>query len=381
VLEELVLQQAAAALGWSTTIESQPPLYRMTHVVGAGHSAEAWIQRYDYLGDAQAALEQERLGLVAAGWDVDTLPFFGHDAYRASRSLQPDSLIVSQNERQFGFGALFSTVGAYAFDEGAQNLAPDPETVAQAIYEAGLDYGLFGPRYPRAFLPLVLRAYTTHPAGPTSTPSPTATLFASPSATPTLTQAPTATEMRTPSPTVTEGPPPSPTASPTVTTMATPSPTALYEQVVLNPSFESDEGWTLQGGLAPGYSVSRAHKGLRSMRLGIVAPYSGGVYSSVRQEVAIPPGASEAQLSFYYFPVSSPVDSDYMYLSLRRMPDGEELDRVTWMEREQAWNLWTYDLSAYAAQTVQLWIGVYNDGQGVTAVYLDDVELWVAAEH
>ena len=116
------------------------------------------------------------------------------------------------------------------------------------------------------------------------------------------------------------------------------------------------------------------------MRLGIVAPYSGGVWSSVRQQVTIPQDASEAQLSFYYFPVSSPVDSDYMYFILRKVPDGEELARVVWMEREQAWNLWTYGLSAYAGQTLQLWIGVYNDGQGITTVHLDDVELWVATD-
>jgi len=161
----------------------------------------------------------------------------------------------------------------------------------------------------------------------------------------------------------------------------TPLPTPLYQQLVVNPSFETDEGWTLQGGFAPGYSVSRAHKGLRSMRLGIVAPYSGGVWSSVRQEVAIPEDVSEAQLSFYYFPVSSPVDSDYMYFILRRARDGEELEKVIWMEREQAWNLRTLDLLAYAGQAVQLWIGVYNDGQGITTVYVDDVELWVAADN
>jgi len=375
VLEEQVLQRAAAALGWSATVESQPPVYRMSHVVAAGHLAEARIQRYDYLGEAEAALQQERLGLAAAGWDVDTLQFNGWEAYRASRSVQPDLPMLPVNERRFGFSTLFWVLSAYAFDESSQTPAPDPQTVAQAVYEAGLEYGVFGPRYPRVFLPLVMRAYVTWPAGttPTASASPTATL--SPSATGTLTPTPTATA----SPTVTEGPPSSPTASPTTTVAVTSSPTMLYEQVIGNPSFESDEGWTLQGGLAPGYSVSRAHKGLRSMRLGIVAPYSGGVWSSVRQQVAIPQDAGEAQLSFFHFPVSSPVDSDYMYFVLRQVPDGEELARVVWMEREQAWNLWTYSLSAYAGQTVQLWIGVYNDGQGITTVYLDDVELWVAA--
>jgi hypothetical protein len=376
VLEEMVLQQAGAALGWSATVDSQPPVYKITHVAAAGHLAEARIQRSEYLGEAEDALQQERLGLAAAGWDVHTLHFNGCEAYRASRSVQPDLPMLPAQERRFGFGTLFWVVSAYAFDESSQAPAPDPPTVAQAVYEAGLECGLFGPRYPWVFLPLVMRAYAAWPAGPTATAlaSPTTTL--SPSATGTLTLTPTATA----SPTVTEGPPSSPTASPTTTVNVTPSPTTLFEQVIANPSFESDGEWTLQGGLAPGYSVSRAHKGLRSMRLGIVAPYSGGVWSSVRQQVIIPQDASEAQLSFFYFPVSSPVDSDYMYFILRRVPDGEELARVVWMEREQVWNLWTYDLSIYAGQAVQLWIGVYNDGQGITTVHLDDVELWAATD-
>jgi len=394
-LEQLLLQQAAAAMGWSATIDSQPPLYKLTYVIAPGHSVEAQIRRYERLGDAETALEQERLGLVASGWDVDALSFFGNVAYRASRSLQSGFPVAPQHQRRFGFAALFWSVGAYAYDEGSQNLAPDPQDIAEAMYQAGLNLGLFGPRYPRAFLPLMMRAYTAA-AGPTPSASVSPTVTATPSPTATLPVSPTATEFQTatitpsatatltpipsatPSPTVTEGPPPSPTLTATATTVVTPSPTPLYEQLIVNPSFENDEGWTLQGGFAPGYSVSRAHKGLRSMRLGIAAPYSGDVWSSVVQEVSIPEAVSEAQLSFYYFPVSSPVDSDYMYFTLERPTDHQELERAVWMERKQAWNLWTYDLSAYAGQAVDVRIGVYNDGQGITTVYLDDVELWVA---
>ena len=385
-LEQLVLQQAATALGWSATVESQPPLYKVSYVVSAGHSAETWIQRYERAGDAQAALQQERLGLLAAGWDVETLPFFEYEAYRASRSLQPQSPTPPHHERRFGFGALFWVVGACAFDESPQDLAPDPESVAQAVYQAGVDYGLFGPRYPRAFLPLVMRAFSTQPVGPTPTAPmpPTATATPSPTATPIVSATETGihTPTRTPSATatltLTPSRTPSPTVSPTATAIVTPSPTPLYEQLLVNPSFETDEGWIAQGRVPPSPSVSRAHKGLRSMRLGVVAPYSGDVYSSVRQEVTVPQSVSEAQLSFYYFPVSSPVDSDYMYLVLRRARDGKELERVVWMEREQVWNVRTFDLLPYAGQTVELWIGVYNDGQGITTVYLDDAELWVA---
>ncbi|UCC77033.1 MAG: hypothetical protein JSW37_01350 [Anaerolineales bacterium] len=211
----------------------------------------------------------------------------------------------------------------------------------------------------RAYLPVILRS---EPPPPTPTPTATRTATVPPS--------PTATASATPSAS------PSPTTTGTVTPPATP----YYRQLVVNHSFENNEAWVLQGGYLPGYSVSRARSGLRSMRLGIVAQYPSRVWSSVCQEVDIPAAVSEAQLSFYYFPVSWPVDNDHLYFILATSCDlstSMELERVVWMERSQDWNVQIADLLPYAGQRVALRVGVYNDGQGVTAVYLDDVELWV----
>jgi hypothetical protein len=51
------------------------------------------------------------------------------------------------------------------------------------------------------------------------------------------------------------------------------------------------------------------------------------------------------------------------------------------MQWEQAWHLYTVDLLSrlqpYAGQRIRLRVGVYNNGDGMTAVYVDDVELWV----
>jgi len=145
----------------------------------------------------------------------------------------------------------------------------------------------------------------------------------------------------------------------------------------VNPSFESNDAWELLGGYAPGYSWSRAHSGSRSMRLGLLSPYPAAVFSSVRQEVDIPSNASEARLSFYYFPVSWPEDNDYLYLVLDRASDGTRLLREKFINRSQTWNPMDFDLREYVGERVKLQIGVYNDGHGVTGVFLDDVELWV----
>jgi len=170
------------------------------------------------------------------------------------------------------------------------------------------------------------------------------------------------------------------TPSPTATLAASPTPTRTlhYTQLLANTSFETDEAWDRLGGFLPDYSWSRARNGLRSMRLGILAPYPHAVYSSVQQTVDLPAGATEAVLSLYYFPVSSSEDSDFMYVVIDRVSDGVRLRTYKRMDRQQAWNVWPLDLREFAGQSVSLQIGVFNDGQGVTAVYLDDVEVWVA---
>lgn len=388
-IELAVLEDAADALGWPLTVIVQPPLHKIQYVESAGHRSEAWMWRYDSADDARDALVQQRAGLLAEGWNVEARLFHGFDAYRADRSLNPGSPTLPMNERRFDFQGSVWIIGAYAFDATTTYIAPDPETVAEAVYHAGRSHGLFPESVPSAFLPLILRA--SGPAYPsptptltgaatrTLTPSPTATGSSVPSPTPSPTVTGGATPSPSPSPTATRSVTPSPSPSPTTTGSVTPSPTPQHQQLVVNPSFETDEAWERLGGYLPAYSWSRAHTGSRSMCLGIAAPYPGQVWSSVRQDVEIPSEVTEAQLSFYYFPVSWPQDDDYIYFVLLRASDGTELQRISWVDSHQAWNERTFDLLEHAGQRVTLWIGVYNDGQGVTSVYVDDVELWVAS--
>jgi hypothetical protein len=237
-------------------------------------------------------------------------------------------------------------------------------------------------------IPLTVSAGSVVIGGQTATPSPTLQPGAHraylpvilrqpfiPGPTPAGSETPSATPVPTTTGTVT------PSLTPSATPSETPSPGPYYQQLVVNPSFETDEAWEILRTVYPaGYSVSRARKGLRSMRLGIIGPYPQPVYSSVQQTVEIPAAAEEALLSFYYFPVSSSVDADYLYLVLYRASDNVRLRTVRWMDRYQSWNLQSLDLLQYAGERIRLQIGLYNDGQGVTTVYLDDVELWIRAE-
>ncbi len=82
-------------------------------------------------------------------------------------------------------------------------------------------------------------------------------------------------------------------------------------------------------------------------------------------------------LSLYFYPVSTQVDTDDMYVVVYRADDGQTLRSYRWMDWHEAWNLHTIDLLEFAGQRIRLQIGAYNDGSGATAVYVDDVELWV----
>jgi hypothetical protein len=151
-------------------------------------------------------------------------------------------------------------------------------------------------------------------------------------------------------------------------------------QLLLNPSFEADAAWVPEGGSPPVYTMIRAYDGLRSMRLGIILTQLR-VWSSIWQEVDLPGQIREARLLLHYFPVGWPEHTDDIYLYVTRASDGTTLFSERWMQWEQTWHSYTVDLlpqlQPYAGQRIRLRIGVYNDGDGTTAVYVDDVELWV----
>jgi len=114
------------------------------------------------------------------------------------------------------------------------------------------------------------------------------------------------------------------------------------------------------------------------MRLGIASGNNVYSYSSVQQTVEIPSGATRAMLSIYYFPVMAWPDADLIYFCVLRASDNSTLDCTFWQDLKQAWNLRTFDLLSYAGQRIKVHFGVRNDGLGgISAVYLDDVELRV----
>lgn len=168
--------------------------------------------------------------------------------------------------------------------------------------------------------------------------------------------------------------------TPTWTPTPTRTPSGVQRQLIVNYSFENNQAWELVGGYRPDYSSSRARSGSRSMRLGIVSGDNVFSYSSTRQTVDIPAGVTHAALSFHYFPLMRWDYGDLLYFCVLRAADDRVLYCDYWVETNQAWNSRGYDLVGYAGQRIKVHFGVKNDGLGgVSAAYLDDVELWVAS--
>jgi hypothetical protein len=174
------------------------------------------------------------------------------------------------------------------------------------------------------------------------------------------------------------------------------APTGCVE-VVANGGFETTSDWYLPATAYPArYSTAQARNGSRSMQVGIVDPAQDKyAYSSAQQVVTIPAGVVSASLRFWLYTVSDetvlqtspPASSapqallaeDSQYVKLYN--ESGVLVRTFWSGRldDRAWVQYgSYDLSTYAGQTMRLYFGVVNDGDGApTGMYVDEATLVV----
>ena len=169
-------------------------------------------------------------------------------------------------------------------------------------------------------------------------------------------------------------------------------------QVIVNSGFETSEAWGIPvTEYTAGYSTFLMRSGVRSMRMGIVAPADNRYsYSDAYQYVQIPADATQAMLSAYLYTMSgeapdlplAPPPAPGMVLSAARLAgdvkyllvlDADEtiIGAPIWERTNHGqWYEYRVDLLAYAGQTIRLQFGVYNDGvNGITSMYMDDVTL------
>lgn len=234
--------------------------------------------------------------------------------------------------------------------------------------------------------------------GPTPTPTNTATATETRTPTPTRTSTPT----RTVTPTATNTPTSTNTPTPTDTHTPTPTATPLCgPNLLVNSGFELSTGWDRLNPdnpvLQPDYTTARKHSGSRSMLAGITTAGSFvSGYSPFEQMVTIPLTATNPLLEYWIWPqtaednliplptmptfdfgLNAPLANDVQYVVIMDT-NHNVLEYLMWVRNnDRTWSPLSFNLSAYAGQTIILRFGVYNDGDGdVTAMYVDDAYLY-----
>jgi YVTN family beta-propeller protein len=158
-----------------------------------------------------------------------------------------------------------------------------------------------------------------------------------------------------------------------------PPPILDCEEQIENGGFEDGTAWLVGATPRPArYTTERAHGGDRSLLLGL-RPGEADVhsYSSVRQTVHIPSGIYSATLTFWAYPLSDLDDGDFQECLLLDEQDQPLAILMRTNLNTSAWTRASYDLSAYAGQTVKVYFNARNDGDGagVVGFFLDDVSL------
>jgi hypothetical protein len=186
-----------------------------------------------------------------------------------------------------------------------------------------------------------------------------------------------------------------PTATPVPTTTGTP-PACVNE--LNNSGFEATSDWEIPNTVFDAaYVTSQAHAGARSMRTGIEKTADNVFsYSDAGQWVTIPKNSISATLKLWVYPVTeestalavpkpsltsdfrlqSPAN-DVQYLLILDQFE-QIIDIPLWqLSNDQNWVYHEFNLTGFAGQTVKIQFGSFNTGggQGVTAMYVDDITL------
>lgn len=201
------------------------------------------------------------------------------------------------------------------------------------------------------------------------------------------------------------------TLSPTPVTWAQAPAVQTCTELLANGGFETDAAWERPvTAYRSVYSSEQVYTGTHSLRAGIVDPADNVLsYSSAFQAVQLPTGAQTLTLSLWLYPVSTEGDlepeasmveditlqavaagvapapsltGDRQYVLLTN-EQNTVLARLLWTRSDaQSWQPVTFDLTAYAGNTVRLHVGVYNDGAaGITALYVDEASLVDCPSH
>ena len=151
---------------------------------------------------------------------------------------------------------------------------------------------------------------------------------------------------------------------------------------VVNGGFESgSQYWSTGGEITPSVSTAQKHNGSNAALLGALSGSFPAGDSWFSQPISVP--AAQPTLSFWYYTGSADALCsgtgcvwDWVEAQVRST-SGTTLTSVMKLNsNSKAWTQVTFDMSAYAGQTVALWFNVHQDSSSPpddTYMYVDDV--------
>lgn len=230
------------------------------------------------------------------------------------------------------------------------------------------------------------------PQSPTPTPTQTVMPTSTPTATPigwSPSPTPTPTWPWTPTPTPILFP------TPTPTTWYWPSPTPVIPPATLPPGitcwnqvqdggFEAGGYWGVDATARPAArSIAQVYAGTYSMRLGIENEANVASGSAIRQRLEVPANATSALLTLFYYPATEPDPRGDYWEMLLMSPGTNQVLATLWrnpVSNDRRWLQMNVDLSSFRGYAFDLYLNVFNDGQGGrSAVYVDEVAFQICA--
>jgi photosystem II stability/assembly factor-like uncharacterized protein len=159
-----------------------------------------------------------------------------------------------------------------------------------------------------------------------------------------------------------------------------------FRDVLINGDAEAGSGWQFSSAGA-GYATEINYHAQHALRVGLANGGNQPIDSFATQTVTIPMSATLAQLKLRLFPVSNEArpavqnqtigSGDAQYVRITPAGTAVISSTLLWtLSNAQAWQRHSFDLTPYAGQTIELRLGVINDGQGgQTAMYVDNASL------
>ena len=162
--------------------------------------------------------------------------------------------------------------------------------------------------------------------------------------------------------------------------------TSGFRNILIDGDAEAGSGWSFSADSAD-YSERVTYHARHALRLGLDNGDNAPIDAYAIQTVTIPLSATLAQLNVRLYPASGePIPTlqnraattgDAQYVTVIPSNTAAISHTLLWtLSNAQAWQRYSFDLTPYAGQTIELRFGVLNDGLGgQTAMYVDNASL------